>query len=229
MSINNNKIKTDEKYENENKDKIKIDEKNENKDKDKDKIDKKNKNIEEGNKENQSFGSFIVDLVKYIILISLITNLITSNVMQRTIVSGWSMEDTLHEGDNILIEKLTYRTGNLDRFDIISFYPRGKDNEEYYIKRIIGLPGEYVQIINDEIYIDGSLIEEDYGKTDIIGYSGIAGKGIQLDEDEYFVMGDYRAESYDSRYEEIGPIQVDNIEGKAILRIWPLNKIGTID
>ncbi|NLJ90947.1 MAG: signal peptidase I [Clostridiales bacterium] len=177
----------------------------------------------------QSSLSFIIELIIYFVLIIIITNFITSHVVQRTIVEGWSMENTLYDGDNIIVEKVSHRLGRLERFDIIAFYPNGKDTKDYYIKRIIGLPGEHVRITDNKIYIDSVPLEEDYGKTDILGYEGIAEEGIVLSEDEYFVLGDNRTDSYDSRYEEVGPVKFDKIEGKAVLRIWPLNDFGTLD
>ena len=138
------------------------------------------------------------------------------------------MEENLYDGDNLIVEKISHHFNVLERFDIVAFYPNGKKNDEYYIKRIIGLPGEHIQILKDEIYINGILLEEDYGKLDLIGYAGIAKDGIILQEEEYFLMGDNRIESYDSRYEALGPIHVGKIEGKAIFRIWPLNKFGPL-
>lgn len=183
----------------------------------------------ENDNKDQSSLSFIIEQITYIAIIIIATNLLTSHVIQRTIVEGWSMEDTLYDGDNLIIEKVSHRFGSLERFDIIAFYPNGKDTEDYYIKRIIGLPGEHVKISNSKIYINSIPLDEDFGKTDIFGYEGIADEGIVLGEDEYFVLGDNRTESYDSRYEEIGPVEFDKIEGKAILRIWPISKFGTLE
>lgn len=98
---------------------------------------------------------------------------------------------------------------------------------EYYVKRIIGLPGETVQITGDNIYIDGKLLEEDYGKMPITN-SGIAEEPLKLGDDEYFVLGDNRKVSLDSRYEEVGPVQKEEIAGRAILRIWPFDSFGKI-
>ncbi len=189
---------------------------------------KKEKNKDKDQEESSLFA-ILIDITKYLIIIIIATNLLTSFVIQRTIVSGWSMEDTLYEGDNLLVEKVSYKFSDLERFDIIAFYPYGKNEEEYYIKRIIALPGEHIKIMNDDIYIDGKLLEEDYGKTDLMGYLGIAEDGIQLGEGEYFVLGDNREESFDSRYVKVGPIKFDEIEGKALIRIWPLDKFGILD
>ena len=99
---------------------------------------------------------------------------------------------------------------------------------EYYVKRVIGLPGETVQIIGEEIYINGELLKEDYGKEPITN-PGRAAEPITLGEDEYFVLGDNREVSLDSRYTQVGNVKRENIGGKAILRIWPLNQFGIPD
>ena len=95
------------------------------------------------------------------------------------------------------------------------------------IKRVIGLPGEHVCIKDSTIYIDGEVLEENYGK-DLVRYAGIAENGITLGEDEYFLMGDNRLESFDSRYPEIGPVSKDKIAGRAVLRIYPFKQFGSL-
>ena len=137
-----------------------------------------------------------------------------------------SKKNTLKDGENLLAEKVSYRFGEPKRFDVIVFYPYGRDNDAYYIKRVIGLPGETVQIKGSTIYIDGKPLKENYGK-DPIDYAGIAEKPIKLGDDEYFVLGDNREISRDSRYEEVGKVKRKNIEGRAVLRIYPFNKFGT--
>jgi signal peptidase I len=116
----------------------------------------------------------------------------------------------------------------LKRFDIIVFYPFGRENEEYYVKRIIGLPGETIQIVDGVIYIDGDILEEDYGKDPILD-PGRAVVPIKLADDEYFVMGDNRNISKDSRYSVVGNVEKKNIGGKAFFRISPLKRFGPID
>ena len=132
------------------------------------------------------FPLIILEILLYAIIILLVTKFITGHLVQRNIVDGVSMDDTLIDGDNLLVEKISYRFEKLNRFDIIAFYPNGKDNKEYYIKRIIGLPGEFVQMSSDGIYINGEMIEEEYGSTSENGYLGLAAEGIELKEDEYF-------------------------------------------
>ncbi|MBO5199341.1 MAG: signal peptidase I [Lachnospiraceae bacterium] len=174
-------------------------------------------------------GGILKELAIYALLIILCVKIIPTYVMQRTIVDGPSMENTLHDGESLLVEKISWHFGWIDRFDIIVFYPYGRNVEnEYYVKRVIGLPGETVQIIGEEIYINGELLKEDYGKEPITN-PGRAAEPITLGEDEYFVLGDNREVSLDSRYTQVGNVKRENIGGKAILRIWPLNQFGIPD
>ena len=155
--------------------------------------------------------------------------LVITFVGQRTEVEGASMENTLHNGDNLIVDKLSYRFHDPERFDIIVFPFQFQDNT-YYIKRIIGLPGETVQIMDDgSIYINGEKLEENYGmeviKPETIGR---AAEPIELGDDEYFVMGDNRNNSSDSRTDMVGNIKRENIIGKASLRIWPVSDFGVL-
>ncbi|WFR55022.1 signal peptidase I [Anaerocolumna sp. AGMB13025] len=171
--------------------------------------------------------ALLLDIVVYALIIYTCLYLIPTYVIQRTIVDGPSMEDTLHNGDHLMVEKISYHLDQLKRFDIIVFYPHGRDNKEYYVKRIIGMPGETIQIKGKDIYINGEVLKEDYGKEPIT-FAGIAEEPLSLGKDEYFVMGDNREVSLDSRYEEVGVVPRKNIGGRAILRIWPLKKFGLI-
>ena len=136
------------------------------------------------------------------------------------------MMNTLIDKENLLVEKVSYHFKDPERFDVIVFYPYGRDNEEYYIKRVIGLPGETVQIIGSDIYINGEILEENFGK-DPIDLAGTVEEPQTLGDDEFFVLGDNRKVSQDSRYEEVGFVKKKNIEGRAILRIFPFSKFGT--
>ena len=155
--------------------------------------------------------------------------LVITFVGQRTEVEGASMENTLHNGDNLIVDKLSYRFRDPERFDIIVF-PFQYQANTYYIKRIIGLPGETVQIMEDgSIYINGEKMEESYGREVIQPETiGRAAEPIVLGEDEYFVMGDNRNNSSDSRTDIVGNIKREDIIGKAWLRIWPLSDFGVL-
>lgn len=163
----------------------------------------------------------------YLLGVLCLTWLVIHFVGQRTEVEGASMEATLSEGDNLIVDKITYRFSDPKRFDIIVFPFRYQENT-YYIKRIIGLPGETVQIDdNGNIYIDGELLEESFGREVIRPETvGIASEPVVLGEDEYFVMGDNRNNSTDSRTEIVGNIHRSEIIGRAWVRIWPLSKMG---
>ena len=165
----------------------------------------------------------------YILIVLILTFLLINYVGQRTVVDGESMETTLSNGDNLIVDKISYRFKDPQRFDIIVFPYKYKENT-FYIKRIIGLPGETVQIdIDGNIYINGELLSESYGReiirSDMIGR---AGEPIVLGEDEYFVLGDNRNNSSDSRTESVGNIKRKDIVGRAWLRLWPFNKFGIL-
>lgn len=163
----------------------------------------------------------------YLLVVLCAAYLIITYVGQRTQVSGSSMETTLSDGDNLLVDKITYRFSEPKRFDIIVF-PFQYDTDTYYIKRIIGMPGETVQIDYDgNIYINGSLLEESYGR-EVIQNPGRAAEPITLGEDEYFVMGDNRNNSSDSRDPSVGNIHRKDIIGRAWVRIWPFSKFGVL-
>ena len=171
----------------------------------------------------------VFEIILYFALVACITFLIIHFVGQRTVVNGVSMQPTLSDGDNLIVDKLSYRFHDPERFDIIVFPFQFQDNT-YYIKRIIGLPGETVQIMDDgSIYINGEKLEENYGmeviKPETIGR---AAEPIELGDDEYFVMGDNRNNSSNSRTDMVGNIKRENIIGKAWLRIWPVSDFGVL-
>lgn len=168
-----------------------------------------------------------VSFILYIVVVFVITYLVITYVGQRTEVIGTSMEYTLSDGDNLIVDKISYRFRDPQRFDIIVF-PYQYKEDTYYIKRIIGLPGETVQIdANGTIYIDGKELEESYGR-EVIKDPGIAAEPIKLGEDEYFVLGDNRNASSDSRVTSVGNIKREDIIGRAWLRIYPFSRFGFI-
>lgn len=163
----------------------------------------------------------------YLIIVLCLTYLVITFVGQRTRVSGSSMQNTLMDEDNLIVDKITYRFSEPKRFDIIVF-PFQYAKDTYYIKRIIGLPGETVYIDNEgNIFINDILLSESYGK-EVIQNPGIASSPIILGDDEYFVLGDNRNHSSDSREPSVGSIKKEDILGRAWLRIWPLDKFGIL-
>ncbi len=170
---------------------------------------------------NVLYGVFLIVLVWFIITF----------VGQSTVVNGSSMYDTLENGDRLWVNKLSYRFSKPERFDIVVFPHKEKNgSSSYFIKRIIGLPGETVRMDEDGIiYINEEPLEEDYGE-DCTGSAivGMAGENITLGEDEYFVLGDNRGDSNDSRFPDVGNIHRDELVGKVSIRIWPFSKFGNM-
>ena len=162
----------------------------------------------------------------YIVLIIAFTWFVVTVVGQRTEVSGSSMETTLSDKDQLIVDKMTYRFRDPKRYDIVVFPYQYQDNT-YYIKRIIGLPGETVQILSGMVYIDGMRLDEHYG-NEIMENPGIAEEPLTLGEDEYFVLGDNRNNSSDSRASDVGLIHRKDLIGRAWIRVWPLSQIGVI-
>lgn len=156
----------------------------------------------------------IKELIPYIVIIIVII-LIRTFIITPVRVDGNSMKNTLQNGDILLLLKL----GSVNRFDVIVLDE--KDDAEIIIKRVIGLPGETIEIKNKKIYINDKEINDNYGYGETSDY-----KKITLKDDEYFILGDNRLISKDSRY--FGPIKEKEIIGKAIFRLWPITKFGTI-
>ena len=164
--------------------------------------------------------------IVYIIIIVALAWVIITFVGQRTQVSGHSMETTLSHGDQLIVDKISYRFRDPDRYDIVVF-PYKYEENTYYIKRIIGLPGETVQIVDGYVYIDGQQLDEHYG-NEVMLDPGTAEEPVTLGDDEYFVLGDNRNNSQDSRVANVGVIHRKDLLGRAWIRIWPLSEFGVI-
>jgi signal peptidase I len=169
----------------------------------------------------------VLSTIVYLGVVFLLTFLFITFVMQRTEVSGNSMNPTLIDRDSLLIEKVSYRFGDVKRFDIIVF-PYRYGTDEYFIKRVIGLPGETVRIDTEgNVYVNEKLLNEHYG-AEVILDPGVAINGVTLGQDEYFVMGDNRNHSMDSRDPSVGNIQKKDILGHAFVRVYPFDSFGGI-
>lgn len=190
-------------------------------------------NAEANQEEPINIGKEILSTVLYMIFVMVVVWLIITFVGQRTVVDGYSMYDTLDDRESLWVNKLAYRFKDPERFDIVVFpHDDGSEEDVFYIKRVIGLPGERVRIDEEgTIYInDKELVEDCYGYATIQpNMIGRAYEDVVLGEDEYFVMGDNRNNSLDSRTEEVGNIPRDILIGKAVFRLWPLNRFGTIE
>lgn len=165
-------------------------------------------------------------LILYCAVILVIMFFVIKYVGQRTVVVGDSMETTLHDGDNLITDKLTYHFSDPKRYDIVVF-PFKDNTSQLLIKRIIGMPGETVQIIDGKVYINDVELDENYG-NEVMRSAGLAGEPITLGEDEYFVLGDNRNNSQDSRFESVGNIHRSDLVGRAWVRIWPLDTISLL-
>ena len=169
----------------------------------------------------------ILGYILYILVIIGLTWMIVTFVGQRTRVSGQSMETTLQDGDNLIVDKISYRFHDPSRYDIIVF-PYKYEENTFYIKRIIGLPGETVQVKDGYTYINGKKLTSDIYGREVMDEPGIAEEPIKLGSDEYFVLGDNRNYSSDSRDPSVALIHRKEIIGRAWLRIWPLNSFGIL-
>jgi signal peptidase I len=156
----------------------------------------------------------IKEILPYVLIIIAVI-LIRTFIITPVRVDGASMDQTLEDGQILLL----YKLANVDYGDIVVLDEEKEG--EIIIKRIIGMPGDTVSIRDNTIYVNGEEVEEDYAYGETSDY-----EEITLDDDEYFILGDNRPISKDSRY--FGPVKEDEIIGKVIFRLWPFNKFGTI-
>lgn len=189
------------------------------------------KNVEREKKiaiqENKTEATNIMKMIRYFCMVIVIMVCLHCFIVQKVVVNGSSMEKTLSNQDCLLVEKLSYRFGNPDRYDIIVFQPYEKNKKLHYVKRIIGLPGETIQIIDGTIYINDVLLDEPYG-TETMKNAGIAKEPVLLKENEYFVLGDNRNNSKDSRSLEVGIVMKKQITGKVFVCVWPFEHMSVL-
>ena len=171
----------------------------------------------------------IKEILPYLLLFAAIF-LVLQFVGQRTVVNGQSMESTLHNKENLLLDKISYRFSEPERFDIIVFPGVEEDGESpYYSKRISGMPGETVQIKDGAVYINGEKLDSDiYAKDGYTEEAGIAAEPVTVGPDEYFCLGDNRQNSRDSRF-DVGMVKRSDIVGKVEYRFWPPENFGKLE
>ena len=170
----------------------------------------------------------VLKLIVDVLMIVCATYLIMMAFFTNTTITGHSMNNTLYNNDKVLINKIAYTFHSPERYDLIMFENETVGITGTYVKRIIGLPGETVQIIDGAVYIDGKILEDDVIKG-YINNPGLASEPIELAYDEYFVLGDNRNNSDDSRYSNIGLVKRNNIIGKPWLRVSPVSSFGPIN
>ncbi len=167
-----------------------------------------------------------------IIVVILLAWLIVKFFLMKASVIGTSMENTLSNGDHVIVNKGAYLLLSPGRNDVIAFFPEVKEGEEaiqddssILIRRVIGLPGETIQITDGVIYINNEPLEEKYNYEKMHS-SGMAGSKIKLEEDEYFVLSDNRNDMDDSRNTTFTKVKTENIIGKVMIRLNPFSLIG---
>lgn len=171
----------------------------------------------------KEIGTWIIE----ILIVLLIAYVLVYFAGMRISVVGQSMNPTLEGGQQVLVNRFSYKLTDPDPNDVIVFLPNGNEKSHYYIKRVIAVPGDTVQIKSGAVYVNGDLFDE---KVDAaaIKEAGIAEEEILLGEDEYFVLGDNRNNSEDSRYANIGNVKKEHIVGKAWFIISPFRDMGRI-
>lgn len=170
----------------------------------------------------------IILLVAEIAAVVFLAYLIVNYALEKTEMIGISMEGTLKDHEQVIINKFTYRFTDPKRFEVIVFQESGNEHSYYDIKRVIGLPGERIQIIDGKIYINGAVVE-DVVNVDQMNNYGLATEEIVLEENEYFVLGDNRNNSEDSRFASVGTILKEEIIGQAFIRLSPFNFVNKLN
>ncbi|MCR5271442.1 MAG: signal peptidase I [Lachnospiraceae bacterium] len=162
-----------------------------------------------------------------IFIVLLIAFVLVTFIGMRTTVLGQSMSPTLESGEEVIVNRFIYIVSEPKRDDVIVFLPNGNEKSHYYIKRVIGVPGDTVQIKDGVVYVNGEVYEDELD-AQAIADAGIAEEEITVGDDEYFVLGDNRNNSEDSRYANIGNVKKEYINGKAWFIVSPWSDIGFI-
>ncbi|MHB1394201.1 MAG: signal peptidase I [Clostridia bacterium] len=172
---------------------------------------------------NEDVKKEVISWIKLILSAFIIAFILKTYIFQVALVNQISMEPTLHEGQVLIIAKVNYLFKDPERGDIVVL--KDELENKYLIKRAIGLPGEVIDIRNNKVYINGEELKPDY--TEVPTQDNGFAKA-KVPEGKYFVMGDNRLHSRDSRSDTVGFVNRSNIVGKAVFRVWPISKIGIV-
>ena len=179
--------------------------------------------LKELNKKPKSlffWRGYILDWVIDIAIASIIVYIIITFALQNMYVVGSSMTPTLQNGETVLIDKITYLIKKPKRNDLIAFKHTDASNKEMsVVKRIIGIPGDKIEMIDHIIHVNDKKLDL------VISVSGNMTYPIRVPEDAYFVLGDNKQNSIDSRHQEIGLVPKEKLTGRVFMRIWPFWKI----
>lgn len=184
-----------------------------------------------GEEENSGKIKIILQIVIYLFEICIVIGLayaITKYGLMQTSMTGESMQATLGNGDEVLISKFAYKISSPERFDVVAYCQNSSEHSYLSIKRIVGLPGEKILIRNGKIYINGEELEEAIN-VEPMNTGGIAGEELFLEENEYFLLGDNRNNSQDSRFSNVGTVVKDDIIGKVWFRIKPFSSVSSLN
>ncbi len=181
----------------------------------------------------KTIGAFFLDIIETVVIALSIFLILYLFIMQPHQVNGQSMDPTFHHAEYVMTDKVSYKLHKPQRGDVVVFEapvaancPEGTGCD--FIKRIIGLPGDMVEVKDNHLYVNGSFVEEPYLEDTVLTKAGTYtfNGPVSIPDDNYFVVGDNRPHSSDSR--AWGPVPFDRIVGKVFFRYWPLDRIGPI-